>query len=66
MCIRDRGLVAFHANTGSIGRASELAKYLNQSVLDLEKVQRETGVLDENGAGMLLHLKTFLHKAKIM
>ena len=60
------GLVAFHANTGSIGRASELAKYLNQSVLDLEKVQRETGVLDENGAGMLLHLKTFLHKAKIM
>ena len=60
------GLVAFHAFTGSSGRASELSKYLNQSVLDLEKVQLETGVLDETGVVMLLHLKTFLRKAKVM
>ena len=60
------GLVAFHANTGSIERSAELAKYLNQSVQDLEKVQLETGILDETGTGMLLHLKTFLYKAKLM
>ena len=60
------GLVAFHAETGSIRRANELAQYLNQSVHDLEKVQTETSVLDETGFGMLLHLKTFLSRAKLM
>ena len=60
------GLVLFHGETGGIGRATELSKHLNQSVHDLEKVQLETGVLDETGSGMLLHLKTFLRKAKLM
>ena len=60
------GLVAFHAETGSIGRAAELAKYLNQSVHDLEKVQLETGILDNTGSQMLAHLKKFLHKARLM
>ena len=60
------GLVAFHAETGSIGRAAELAKYLNQSVHDLEKVQLETGILDNTGSQMLVHLKNFLRKARLM
>ena len=59
------GLASFHTKTGGLRRASELAMYLKQSVNDLEKVQSETGILDENGAGMLLHLKTFLQKANL-
>ena len=60
------GLVAFHSETGRVGRAVELAKYLNQSVHDLEKVQLETGILDNTGSEMLVHLKNFLRKARVM